>query len=238
MRSSFLLAALVLAPGLALAADNLPQMQVVKQQQLHRHPTLLGMLRRNNGVRRMVGLRPHRINPALTKAAQDHANYMAQTAQFSHYVNGGPQYRASKYGFKGGGVLENIAYGTTSIDGAFNMWQASPAHYASLASGTTEAGFGYAIGPSGQTYWVSVYGNVAPGDVRGWTEEEVLNAIAADAKRKAEEQNAAHVKPADSNVQQASGTEPAGNAPTANPTGNNAIGGSNAQPGNVQPAGK
>ena len=82
---------------------------------LHRHPTLLGMLRRNNDVRRRLGLRPHRINPILTKAAQDQANYMAQTGQFSHYVNGGPQYRAGKYGFHGG-VLENIAYGTRSVN--------------------------------------------------------------------------------------------------------------------------
>src|SRR5262249_27261727 len=77
---------------------------------LHRHPTLFGMLVRNNNIRRRVGLRPHRMNPALAAAAQDHANYMARTGQFSHYTNGSPQSRANKYGF-GGGVLENIATG-------------------------------------------------------------------------------------------------------------------------------
>src|SRR5437868_12140095 len=75
---------------------------------LHRHPTLFGMLVRNNNLRRRVGLWPHRMNPALTAAAQDHANYMARTGQFSHYVNGGPSGRAYKYGYTGGGVRENI----------------------------------------------------------------------------------------------------------------------------------
>src|SRR5687768_4877679 len=46
---------------------------VVVEKPLHRHPTLLSMLRRNNEIRRRLGLAPHRINPALTKAAQDHA---------------------------------------------------------------------------------------------------------------------------------------------------------------------
>src|SRR5688572_30548526 len=35
---------------------------------LHRHPTLIGMLRRNNEMRRRAGLGGHRLNPALTKA--------------------------------------------------------------------------------------------------------------------------------------------------------------------------
>src|SRR5881394_1396591 len=73
----------------------------VQERPLHRHPALFGMLVRNNNLRRRVGLRPHRMSPALTKAAQDHANYMARTGQFSHYANLGPQGRANKYGFGG-----------------------------------------------------------------------------------------------------------------------------------------
>src|SRR5687768_5966348 len=69
---------------------------VRKLRPLHEHPTLLGMLGRNNMIRSRMGLRPHRMNPALTRAAQDHANYMAATGSFSHYTNGGPQYRAQR----------------------------------------------------------------------------------------------------------------------------------------------
>ena len=160
---------------------------VVEQPPLHRHPTLLAMLRRSNLIRRNAGLRPQRINPALTKAAQDHANYMASTGDFSHYTNGGYQYRAQKYGFKGG-VLENIAAGFGTVDGAFNTWQSSGAHYASIVSGTSEAGFGYAVGPNGGTYWVGVYGSPAKGDEAG---EEEGHADAEAARLKAEAEKAA-----------------------------------------------
>jgi uncharacterized protein YkwD len=136
---------------------------------LHRHPVLFGMLVRNNNIRRRVGLFPHRMNPALVAAAQDHANYMARTGQFSHYTNGSPQSRANRFGF-GGGVLENIATGG-GVDTAFGMWQASGAHYASIVSNTTDAGFGYAIGPNGATYFVGIYGTGSPG--AGETEDQI-----------------------------------------------------------------
>jgi uncharacterized protein YkwD len=184
----------------------------------HRQSVFLGMLRRNNDVRRRAGLFAHRLNPALTAAAQDHANYMARTGQFSHYVNGGPQYRANKYGFRAG-VRENIAYGTRSIDGAFNMWVNSGAHYASIVSGTTEAGFGYAVSSSGTAYWVGVYASPARGDAVGETEADVATFLAEEeaakeAERKAEEKNVAanepaNNQPADSNVVPASAAVPA-----------------------------
>lgn len=159
---------------------------------LHRHPTLIGMLRRNNDVRRRLGLRPHRLNPTLTKAAQDHANYMARTAQFSHYTNGSPQSRAGKYGFRGG-VLENIAYGSRSVNSTFAMWEGSSGHYASIVSGTTDAGFGYAIAPNGQCYWVGMYSNPAKGDSIGETEQQI--AAALEAEKKALADAAAKVDP-------------------------------------------
>lgn len=183
------------------------QGEVVQQARpLHRHPTLFRMLQRNNGMRRSAGLRAHRINPALTKAAQDHANYMARTGVFDHYANSGPQGRAGKYGFRGG-VRENIAYGTRSVDGAFNMWHNSGAHYASIVSGTAEAGFGYAVSSNGQAYWVGVYGTPPAGDETGETEEFVASYLseekAAAAEKLAAEKTAAEKDP---NVKPASAT--------------------------------
>ncbi len=128
------------------------------QAQLHKHPTLLSMLRRNNELRKMVKLPPHRINARLTKAAQDHARYMARTGGFSHYTNGGPQYRARKYRFRGM-VRENIAYGYRNVSRAFTGWRNSGGHWASIVSRTTDAGFGYAVSSTGTAYWVAVYGN-------------------------------------------------------------------------------
>lgn len=166
---------------------------------LHRHPTLFGMLVRNNNIRRRNGLRPHRMNPALAAAAQEHANYMARTGQFSHYTNGSPQSRANKYGF-GGGVLENIATGG-GLDNAFAMWTNSGAHYASIVSNTTDAGFGYAVGPGGGTYFVGIYGTGSPG--AGDTEEAIAKfldeekeAAAKLAAEKTAAENDPNVKPA------------------------------------------
>jgi len=139
------------------------------------------------------------MNPALAAAAQDHANYMARTGQFSHYTNGSPQSRANKYGF-GGGVLENIAMGG-GLDNAFGMWTNSGAHYASIVSNTTDAGFGYAVGPGGGTYFVGIYGTGSPGV--GETEEDIAKfldeekeAAAKLAAEKTAAENDPNVKPA------------------------------------------
>lgn len=155
----FTLIALTTLAGIASAEDGQGPVRAVvrKLRPLHEHPTLLGMLGRNNSIRGRMGLRPHRMNPALTRAAQDHANYMASTGSFSHYTNGGPQYRAQRYGFSGG-VRENIAWNQRSVDSVFSTWQASGGHMASIVSPTTDAGFGYAVAPNGSTYWVAVYG--------------------------------------------------------------------------------
>jgi uncharacterized protein YkwD len=193
------------APSAAAASGNTSAQSEASSQArpLHRHPTLFGMLTRNNNIRRRVGLRPHRMNPALAAAAQDHANYMARTGQFSHYANGSPQSRANKYGF-GGGVLENIATGG-GPDTAFSMWQNSGAHYASIVSNTADAGFGYAVGPNGATYFVGIYGTGSPG--AGETEEQIaqyLEEEKAAAEQLAAEKTAAendpNVKPASANV--------------------------------------
>jgi len=140
------------------------------------------------------------MSPVLTAAAQDHANYMARTGQFSHYTNGGPQGRAYKYGF-GGGVRENIATGG-GVDNAFVMWQNSGAHYASIVSATTDAGFGYAVGPNGATYYVGVYGVGSGGE----TEEQIAQYFKEEreaATKLAVEKTAAEN---DSNVKPASAT--------------------------------
>jgi uncharacterized protein YkwD len=268
MRTCLFFAACMSAQGLAAGfalAEEMPKSEVQQAaatseaasgqttqtaqaaRPFHRQPIFLSMLRRNNDIRRRAGLFPHRLNPALTAAAQDHANYMARTGQFSHYTNGGPQVRANRYGFRGG-VRENIAYGTTSVDGAFNMWQGSGAHYASIVSGTTEAGFGYAVGSGGLVYWVGVYASPARGDSIGETDSVVASALAAEQERQAAERNAAQSQTGDSNVVPASAeapvagqttvstTTPAAAAPAANAGGQNPSGNvnaSNTRPGNT-----
>ena len=124
---------------------------------LHKHPTLVSMLASNNALRASRGMAAHRMSIALTKAAQDHAWYMARTGNFSHQSNGGPMGRARRYGYTGL-VRENIASGQIGVAEAFSSWKASGGHWANIVSGTSEAGFGYAIAPDGTTYWVAMYG--------------------------------------------------------------------------------
>ena len=151
---------LTIAVGLLCANTFLldkPANTEQKKPPLHQHPTLLDMLKRNNELRRPQELRSHRINPLLTKAAQDHAWFMARTGQFSHFSNGDPKKRATKFGYQGS-LRENIALGQTSVKEAFQDWRNSNGHWRSIISKTTDAGFGYAISKDGQTYWVAVYG--------------------------------------------------------------------------------
>jgi uncharacterized protein YkwD len=124
---------------------------------LHEHPTLVKMLAKNNALRKEVGLKPQKMSAELTKAAQDHAWYMARTGDFSHYGNHGHQARAKKHGFRGM-ALENIAMGYQTVDIAFAGWQSSGPHWASITSDAPLAGFGFARSEDGTSYWVGVYG--------------------------------------------------------------------------------
>jgi uncharacterized protein YkwD len=150
--------AVVADPMKATPASSTPSVATGEKPPLHEHPTLVKMLDRNNALRRSAGLPPHRISPALTKAAQNHANFMARSGAFSHESNGGPMYRAQRYGYRNL-VRENIALGQFDVTHVFSSWQSSGGHWANIASGTRDAGFGCAVGPGGSRYWVAVYGD-------------------------------------------------------------------------------
>jgi hypothetical protein len=136
--------------------------------QLHEHPTLLDMLRRNNELRKGMGMRPQRINPVLTRVAQNHAAYMSRTGSFSHYSNYGPFGRARRFGFLGN-VRENIAMGHRNVLTAFTGWRNSGGHWASIISDAPEVGFGYALSKGGTPYWVAVYGYPTAADKQAAT---------------------------------------------------------------------
>ncbi|MCC9607838.1 CAP domain-containing protein [Blastopirellula sp. JC732] len=131
----------------------------VKDEFLHNHPTLVKMWNHSNVVRGQYGLASQKLNPELTKAAQDHAWYMAKTGQFSHSVNGGFVARARRHHYKGSPSGEIILWNAKSIDSCFQGWLNSPGHRAILLGGAREVGYGYAVARDGSTYWVGVYGN-------------------------------------------------------------------------------
>ena len=118
----------------------------IKEPPLHEHPTLVAMLEQNNTLRSQHGLSKHSVSPYLTELAQAHANWMANSGQFQHN---------NSHSFP-----EIIYWNAGSVESAFAAWMNSGPHRGIILSSSTHAGFGYAISPSGQTYWCGVFGNM------------------------------------------------------------------------------
>ncbi|MGJ3237239.1 MAG: CAP domain-containing protein [Anaerolineae bacterium] len=121
------------------------------------------LLGRINNLRAERGLPPYTLNSALSAAAANHAQWMANTAQVSHVQDNGssPRSRAQANGYNSQWVSENIYMGR-SIDTAWNFWINSSIHYAGLTSPNyRDIGIASAQGTGGQAF-VLVFG-VPPG---------------------------------------------------------------------------
>ncbi len=140
----------------------LPITASAQTPRLTEHPVIVDLFKSSNKIRTDNKLTAHRLSEDLTRAAQDHAWYMARmhdrgTEDFEHRGgNGTPGQRAARFGYEGT-VKENIARGYDSVGQAFAAWLKSPTH-----SDTDDAGFGYAQAKDGTTYWVGVYGKPTP----------------------------------------------------------------------------
>ena len=113
-----------------------------------------------NQLRASYGLPGFSYDPQLASAAQAHANWMAQTAVYSHTGAGGstPQIRANSAGYPGY-VSENIVGGTNlNPGGGVTWWRNSSVHFATMISNRhTQAGVGFAQGHD-QNFYVLVVG--------------------------------------------------------------------------------
>lgn len=116
-----------------------------------------------NEFRAQLGLPGFTYNATLASAAQQQANYLAETGIYTHsgYNGSTPQSRASALGYPGR-VTENIVGGTNlSPRQGLIWWQNSPTHYNTIASQQyTEIGFGFAQA-GGQNFYAIVVGNPA-----------------------------------------------------------------------------
>lgn len=119
-----------------------------------------------NQVRAEYGLPALTYNASLATAAQNHANFIALNAIYSHIgVNGSTwQDRAQAAGYPGY-AGENLVGGTrlTPQQGVI-WWRNSAVHFSNMLNPRwTEAGVGFAVG-SGQNFYVMVFGtpNDAP----------------------------------------------------------------------------
>ena len=113
-----------------------------------------------NQVRAEYGLPSVSYNASLASAAQNHANFIALNAIYSHIgINGSTwQDRAEAAGYTGY-AGENLVGGTqlTPQQGVI-WWRNSAVHFSNMLNPRwTEAGVGYAVG-NGQNFYVMVFG--------------------------------------------------------------------------------
>jgi uncharacterized protein YkwD len=118
--------------------------------------------RLTNAYRLMMGRRPLMIDDRLVRCARGHSEEMSALGYFDHHSptpgRNGPSDRARLAGW-GGGVSENIAWGSPTPAAAVNGWIGSSGHHRNLlVPGHTHLGVGYA--PKGH-YWTQNFGKGA-----------------------------------------------------------------------------
>lgn len=108
-----------------------------------------------NAFRASQGQSPMQPNAALTRAAQAHAEDMAQRGYFSHVSEGGPNGRTFQQRARAGGCAmrvgaENIASGQRTETAALAWWANSPGHRRNMLGRNYNL---YGLGRSGNI-WV------------------------------------------------------------------------------------
>lgn len=119
-----------------------------------------------NAMRRREGLRPLAANSRLMRAAQLHAEQMAQAATMSHDLPGAryptPRDRLDAVGYEWRAYAENVSWNQRSAGEAVAGWMRSPGHRANiLHEEYTEIGGGVARNAKGEPYYVQVFGRPA-----------------------------------------------------------------------------
>ena len=87
-----------------------------------------------NAYRKEKGLKPLKLNTALTEAAKAHSRDLAKWDRISHYGSDGsnPWDRVKRAGYNAKVAAENVGTGQATIDEVMKGWQASPGHNKNL----------------------------------------------------------------------------------------------------------
>jgi uncharacterized protein YkwD len=87
-----------------------------------------------NAYRKEKGLRPLKLQPALTEAARAHSRDLAKWDRISHFGSDGsnPWDRVKRAGYGARLAAENVGTGQITIDEVMKGWQASPGHNKNL----------------------------------------------------------------------------------------------------------
>jgi uncharacterized protein YkwD len=87
-----------------------------------------------NAYRKEKGLRPLKLQPALTEAARAHSRDLAKWDRISHFGSDGsnPWDRVKRAGYHARLAAENVGTGQITIDEVMKGWKASPGHNKNL----------------------------------------------------------------------------------------------------------
>jgi uncharacterized protein YkwD len=87
-----------------------------------------------NAYRREKGLRPLKLQPALTEAARAHSRDLAKWDRISHFGSDGsnPWDRVKRAGYSARLAAENVGTGQVTVEEVVKGWKASPGHNKNL----------------------------------------------------------------------------------------------------------
>lgn len=116
-----------------------------------------------NGYRKKHGLKPLRLNVALTEAAKAHARDLAKWDRISHFGSDGsnPWDRVKRAGFNAKVAAENVGTGQTTVEEVLKGWQTSPGHNKNLLlADADQMGIALVQDPKTEfkTFWTLVVG--------------------------------------------------------------------------------
>ncbi len=117
-----------------------------------------------NQYRSENGLKPLRLNAALTDAAKEHSRDLAKWDRISHYGSDGsnPWDRVKRTGYKPKLAAENVGTGQASFDEVLRGWKESPGHNKNLLlSDAREMGLALVQDPKTEfkSFWTLVIGS-------------------------------------------------------------------------------
>jgi uncharacterized protein YkwD len=116
-----------------------------------------------NAYRKQNGMRPLKLQPALTEAARAHSRDLAKWDRISHFGSDGsnPWDRVKRAGYHAKLAAENVGTGQASMDEVLKGWQASPGHNKNLLLKDAEhMGIALVQDPKTEfkTFWTLVIG--------------------------------------------------------------------------------
>jgi uncharacterized protein YkwD len=116
-----------------------------------------------NTYRKQKGLKPVKLNAALTEAAKAHSQDLAKWDRISHYGSDGsnPWDRVKRAGYNAKVAAENVGTGQASMEEVLKGWQASPGHNKNLLLADVEhMGIALVQDPRTEfkTFWTLVVG--------------------------------------------------------------------------------